>query len=222
MKYGRGWSEPARLKDGREVLLRCVRPQDKELLARGFQELSPRSRFRRFLTAKPHLTRRELRYFTEVDFADHVAIGAVCEAEDAPDGEQGLGIGRFVRLPEKPDTAEAAVAVIDAMHHRGVGSLILQHLAAAACERDIGWFRNVLFADNEPALGLLHHMSEDLKVVSRDGSTLVVDLPLRAPTGSDTWEDTLHSIQTVFRLAAKRLIHVLSGWHTMGQPPPGA
>ena len=59
------------LRDGSEVLIRPVRPGDAELLAEGFERLSPESRRLRFLTAKDVLRPAELRYLTDVDHHDH-------------------------------------------------------------------------------------------------------------------------------------------------------
>lgn len=76
------YAELAELRDGTKVLLRLVRPSDKELLLRGFEQLSARSRYLRFLVPKAVLTDEELRYLTEIDGEDHFAIGAVRLVEE--------------------------------------------------------------------------------------------------------------------------------------------
>ena len=65
-----------RLPDGAQVLIRPIRPDDKGMLSDGLRRLSPESAQRRFLTPKRSFSRTELRYLTEVDGRDHVALVA--------------------------------------------------------------------------------------------------------------------------------------------------
>src|SRR3712207_2324700 len=102
-------------KDGSGIVFRHIRPDDKGRLATALGRLSPESRHRRFLMPKPRFSSAELRYLTEIDGFDHVAIVAVL----ADDPESIVGVGRFVRLREEPDTAEAAIVVGD--HFQGQG-----------------------------------------------------------------------------------------------------
>ena len=57
-----------------ELLIRRIAPADKDALVAGLGRLSERSVYQRFLSPKPRLTASELRYLTEVDFVDHVAL----------------------------------------------------------------------------------------------------------------------------------------------------
>jgi GNAT superfamily N-acetyltransferase len=134
------------------VVLRAVRPTDKALLAAGFARLSAASRTRRFLAPKERLSRAELRYLTEVDGWNHVAIGAVITREGA---EEGIGIGRFIRLEPGSHVAEAAIAVLDDYQGRGLGGILLARLIHAARERDVQRFACDVFADNRAMLDLL-------------------------------------------------------------------
>ena len=102
MHFDADYCEHARLRDGREVVLRLIRPDDKELLRRGFLAMSPESRYRRFFTIKHELSEDELRYLTEIDGVRHFAMGAV-----TPAGE-GLGVARFIQIDGEPGVAEAA------------------------------------------------------------------------------------------------------------------
>ena len=90
------------LDDGTHVSLRKIRPGDAAELRRGFDRLSPSSRYRRFLASRNTLSDETLRYLTCVDGHDHVAIVAVGHGDDGT--EVGLGIARFIRLPEDPAT----------------------------------------------------------------------------------------------------------------------
>jgi hypothetical protein len=74
------WAE--RLRDGEQILIRPIRPEDREELAAGMERLSPESRYRRFFTPTSGLTASELSYLTEVDHHDHEALVALDPATD--------------------------------------------------------------------------------------------------------------------------------------------
>jgi GNAT superfamily N-acetyltransferase len=166
--------EPVTLADGSRVLIRTVAPVDKPLFVQGWERFGDESRHRRFLSPKHELSDRELAYFTELDHDDHEALGAI----DA-DTREGLGVARYVRLRGRPDTAEAAVAVIDAWQGRGLGGILLERLADRAAEHGIEHFSASLFASNRSMLALFSRLGR--MRVTRDGSeTLEIDVELPA------------------------------------------
>jgi len=162
------------LRDGTAVLLRPITPSDREALAEGFSRLSEESRYRRFFAPKRELNEAELRYLTELDGEQHFAIGALVDAEAS---ERGLAVARFVRLLEQPDIAEPAIAILDEAHGKGLGTLLLVRLAAAALERGVTHFRTEVLADNEPMLAMLHTLAPTA-VVERRSNVLVLSFEL--------------------------------------------
>lgn len=175
MRVGPDFRESHTLSDGTRVTLRLIQPSDKEELARGIRMLSPESRYLRFFTAGTDPSDDQLRYLTEVDGKDHLAIVAGIESLDLKT-ERGVGVARFVRLREDPTVAEAAVAVADDLHNRGLGSLLLTVLARAAWERGIRSFRGEILAANEPMRKMLELV--DARLTHVDGDTLAYDVPL--------------------------------------------
>jgi GNAT superfamily N-acetyltransferase len=139
------------LRDGTPVLVRPITPRDKDLIRKGFERLSPASRYRRFLAPVEELSEAELVYLTEIDYVDHFAWAAT--RADRP--EEGLGVARYIRLKEQPEIAEAAVTVIDDYQGRGLGTLLLALLGAAAFIAGIRFFRAYVLADNIPMRELL-------------------------------------------------------------------
>ena len=83
-----------RLPDGAQVVIRPIRAEDKRMLSDGLRRLSPESVQRRFLTPKRSFSRAELRYLTEVDGRDHVALVAQDPAEPVP---HLIAVGRSAR-----------------------------------------------------------------------------------------------------------------------------
>ena len=157
------------LRDGTEVLFRNIRADDKHALSLALDRLSPESRHKRFLTAKPRFSPRELRYLTEVDNVDHVAIAAVL----ADEPETIVGVARFVRLPELVDTAEAAIVVGDAFQGQGLGRELGRVLADEARERGVTRFTATLLGDNVAAHRLFHSISDRLEGRIEGGTRVV-------------------------------------------------
>lgn len=161
------------LRDGRRVTLRAVRPADAALLAAGFARLSEESRFRRFLSPLRRLTPRQLEFLTRVDHRDHEAIGAVA-VEDGV--ETGVGVARFVRSAVRPQEADLALTVSDEWQGRGLGGLLLHHLARRAREEGVTRFTADVLAVNGAVLHLLRSLGPT--TTARDGASLAVTVEL--------------------------------------------
>ena len=134
------YATDALLRDGGSIHIRVIRPDDKQRLLALFELLSSRSVYFRFFQTKQRLTDEELRYFTELDFTRDVALVATLqEGQD----EHIIGVGRYFRITEdgKPTThAEVAFTVAEAHQGRGVGTLLLEHLATIARMQGIDTF----------------------------------------------------------------------------------
>lgn len=204
--YDAEWEETVELQDGTYARLRLLRPEDRDLLSKGFDRLSPESRYTRFLGIKPRLTDKDLDYLCDVDHQSHIAIGAV-----ATDGETGMGVARCVRLDEQGDIAEAAVTVIDACQGKGLGHILLDRLVHAAVERGIRRFRNTVFAENKAMLALIRDLG-DANVVERDGPVVTIDAELPSPEelGVDDPDTTaMGALRRVLRMAARGALRLL-------------
>lgn len=199
--------EETTLPDGRQVRLRLVRPEDKEMFVRGLEELSPESRYFRFFTMKPKLNDWELRYLTEVDQENHFALGAAVVEDGGV--EHGVGVARFVRFADEPHVAEAAIAVVDHCQGQGLGRLLFLRLMSAAGERGVRTFRNEVLAENRGMQHLLSSIAPDYRT-HPDGSALVIDfdLPNVAAEAPPDSEHARGAIYRVFRLVAERVVTI--------------
>lgn len=174
--YDVSYREEANLKDGTRVLLRSIHPSDKDLLRQGFERLSPESRYLRFFSAKSVLSDKELRRLTEVDGINHVAIGAMLRKNDSD--YEALGIARFIRINDEPDVAEPAVAVVDDFQGKGLGTLLLHKLVAAALERNIQRFRCDILDDNLRMKNILGAINPDILFMPASQGVIEVEFPL--------------------------------------------
>lgn len=143
------WGRKAELRDGTPILLRQIRPEDRDRLVEGLRRLSPTSRYLRFHADVDHLTESQIDYLTRVDHAEHEAIVALdLTRPDVP----GIGVARYIRDAFEREVAEAAVTVADEYQGKGAGTLLLGALSARARRQGIEVFRNYVLASNEPML----------------------------------------------------------------------
>ena len=162
-----------RARDGTQLYVRHVKPADSELIAEGWLHLSRETQQKRFLAPKPRLTAGDLRYLTEIDGHDHVALIALRLHEP----KQLVAVARYVRLKDDPEIAEVAVTVADGMQGQRIGSMLGVLLADEARGRGIKRFSASILTDNRPALRLMSTLSQRLEGHSDHGvRELVADL----------------------------------------------
>jgi RimJ/RimL family protein N-acetyltransferase len=135
------------------VTTRAIAPGDRQALVRFFHELSPQSRYRRFLSIKSQLTPRELDWLTEVDHVAHEAMVAV----DVRD-EQIVGVCRYVRDKARPGFAEFAIAVLDEWHRLGVGTQLAGQIVKRARDNGMTAVSAVTLPYNPPVHALLENL----------------------------------------------------------------
>jgi len=176
---GHGWVVigPAghlRLGDGTDVALRPILPGDASLLAAGFERLSARSRYRRFLSPVPRLTDSMLAFLTAVDGCNHRAFGALV---DEATGPVGAGVARWVRTTADPAVADLAVTVIDDYQGRGLGGLLLDVAVLDGLAHGIDRFEGLVLGENVSSRRMLARGGATLR--PDGGGVLAYTLPLR-------------------------------------------
>ncbi len=160
------------LADGTRVHLRDIRPDDADELRRAFEQLSPASRHSRFLGGIASLTDQALRYLTNVDGKNHVAVVATLpEAAD-----RGVAVARFVRAPDAPWVADVAITVVDEMQGRGLGRLLAGLLSELARALAVESFRGEVLVDNTACRRLLREVGA--RTAPNEDGTLSFDVPL--------------------------------------------
>ena len=147
--------QAVRLRSGDVVLVRQVRPGDAPALARAYASLGEQSRYRRFFTAIPEIPESVLTELTEIDHQDCEVLVAVPLLSS-----EIIGGCQFVRRADSPDTAEAAVTVVDAWQNRGVASALLARLSERALEDGIEYFTAEILAENRAVLAMLPRLGQ--------------------------------------------------------------
>jgi acyl-CoA synthetase (NDP forming)/GNAT superfamily N-acetyltransferase len=163
--YPRHWEADVLLRDGGTAHLRPVAPSDAELLVAFYDQVSPQSKYYRFFAAMPKLSDREVKRFVEVDHHERVALVLTV-------AEQMIAIGQFEQLPPgtgQPVEAEVAFLVRDSDQHRGIGQLLLEHLAQIGREVGVERFVAEVLPDNIGMLQVFRDAGYQVKGGFEDG-----------------------------------------------------
>lgn len=147
------------LRDDTPILIRPILPDDKSLFIEGFTHLSRQSRYLRFMSPIRELSPKDLKFFTEIDYDSHMAWGALIRSSG---GDRGIGVARYIRKPDDPRTAEAAVVIIDEFQHRGVGSRLIGALYWSALMSGIETFEGHILQENERMKRLLRILNAEM------------------------------------------------------------
>ncbi len=164
----RDWSRYdvlAVLRDGGSVRIRAIRPDDRDRVDALFDRMSAESLYMRFFGPRRRLSRSEIDRFTAVDFRSEAALVATLTAGE---DERVIGIARYSTLRESPGgsesapgageevprRAEIAFLVEDAHQGRGIGTLLMEHLAPIARWNGITRFEAEVLGENNRMLEL--------------------------------------------------------------------
>jgi RimJ/RimL family protein N-acetyltransferase len=161
------------LRDGAQIVIRQVEPDDAAHLKAGFERLGAVSRYRRFLAPIDNLSPGQLSYLTHVDHTSHEAIAAL----DAVTAD-GIGIARYVRDADDERQAEVAIVVADAWQGRGVGTILFQRLAARARAAGVERITARMIVGNDAARRVIAHAADTLSE-DRDPGTILLTARLR-------------------------------------------
>jgi len=131
----------------RGVTIRPLRSGETAAVQAVFDQLGPESRALRFGGAKNVLTASDLGQLTRID-GDHHALVAFIEGRP-------VGIARLVR---DGSSAEVAYAVADEWQGHGIGTVLVERLAADARAAGITRFHGDVRADNTPSVKLMRRL----------------------------------------------------------------
>ena len=201
----------ALLADGSTVHVRPISPDDADRLAEFHARLSPESIYLRFFSSHSRLTPDELYRFTHVDGDSRMAI--VATARDAI-----VGVARYDRPDPSPDEAEVAFVVADEYQGRGVGTLLLEDLAAHARAHGITRFRADTLWQNKAMQDVFRNAGFEVKSSYGDG---MVDVRMDI-TPTDRYRQAIDArdeeaeFQSVRRLLCPSSIAVVGAGRTPG------
>ena len=147
--YPLHWEADVLLADGGVVHVRPSGPADADAIRAMHGRLSAKTLYLRYFSPVRTVSEQRIAIFTDVDHDSRVGLVAVL-------GGEIIAAGTYHRDPVgDTDAAEAAFLVEDSQQGRGLGSILLEHLAAAAQERGIRRFTAEVLSQNTTMLGVL-------------------------------------------------------------------
>jgi acetyltransferase len=170
--YPTKYIQPWRCRDGRQVLLRPIRPEDEPLEKELIAGLSPESsRFRFFYTIKD-ITHEMLTRFCNIDYDREMAIIAEYTENKK---RRNVGVGRLIISPSG-DTGEFAIVVADDFQRVGLGIKISDMLIGIAREKGLLSMYAVVLNENRGMLNLARKLGFSAQTVSPEESRITLDL----------------------------------------------
>ncbi|MBF6139612.1 bifunctional acetate--CoA ligase family protein/GNAT family N-acetyltransferase [Nocardia farcinica] len=199
------WFADVLAADGGVVRLRPITPDDAEPLQTFHAALSDRTRYLRYFGPYPRISPKDLYRTTHVDYQDRV--GLVVELGDAI-----IAVGRYELLDRTgPRAAEVAFVVADEHQGRGLGSILLEHLAGAAAENKIQTFVAEVLAENTAMVTVFRDAGYQVER-SRDGTVLHLEFAIDPTEALVTVRDSRErasEARSVGNLLAPRSIAVI-------------
>jgi acetyltransferase len=157
-----------RLRDGRVVRVRPIRPEDAARELRFFNRLSDKSRFQRFMQYVRELSPRMLARFTQLDYDRELALVALWE-------DEFVAVGRYAPNADGV-SAEFALAVADDWQGKGLGHQLLEKLCDAARAAGYRALYGQILDANRDMLELARHLG--FVEVSRGATEVTVERKL--------------------------------------------
>ena len=161
------------LRGGGEYTVRPIQPDDAQMLQTLVQNLSPESRYFRFISSMAQLPPMMLARFTLIDYDREMALVAVFKERKAgPDGEiteteRIVGVSRYITNPDQ-SSCEFALVVADDFSGKGLGSRLMLSIMDVAREKGLTEIEGLVLANNPEMLKLMRNLGFSIKAYADD------------------------------------------------------
>jgi GNAT superfamily N-acetyltransferase len=169
------------LRDGKSIVIRTIRRDDRERLGEHFASLSPDSRYRRFFGLRHNFGPRELDRLVSVEYPLHLALIATVRNEHGD--EVIIGDSRCVADPNTPHVSEMALSVSDAWQGRGVATALFAQLEKLAAQAGVRRLTADVMVSNIPAVHFL--LAQAFRVTGRAAGILGLTRSVGEPIQRD-------------------------------------
>jgi acetyltransferase len=161
------------LRGGGEYTIRPIHPDDATMLQKLVNELSPQSRYFRFISSMAELPPSMLARFTLIDYDREMAMVAVVKERSAnaegeiSETERIVGVSRYVTNPDQ-SSCEFALVVADDFNGRGLGSRLMESIMDVAREKGLAEIEGLVLANNAGMLRLMRGLGYQVKSYAED------------------------------------------------------
>jgi acetyltransferase len=136
------------IKDGRELTVRPIKPEDAEIEAEFVRQLSPETKYYRFMHSLRELSLQQLIRLTQIDYDREMAFIATISGEGSDaDREIEIGVARYATNPDG-DSCEFAIVVADAWQGKGVARHLMIALIDTARDRGFKSMLGTILVEN--------------------------------------------------------------------------
>lgn len=209
VEYPAEWEADVVLSDGGTVRLRPILPDDDARLLGLYERLSDESLYLRFFSPVPRPTARQLERLSRVDYRDHMALVALL-------GDDMVAVARYDLVGE--GEAEVAFTVDDSQQGRGLGTVMLEHLAVIARSHGIGRFVADILPSNRRMLDVFRNAGFELDRSFESGNIKVAFSiePTDASIAAVRIREHHSEAASIARLLAPRSIAVVGAGRRSG------
>ncbi len=153
--YPQELEETVQLRNGHEMVIRPIRPEDAPILRSAFKKLTPRDVRLRFFAPMSELNQAMAARLTQIDYDREMALVAL----NPRAGEEADGWG-VVRIAADADNTQAEFALIvrSDMQGHGIGRLLMDRILDYAKSRGIAEVWGNVLSENEGMLGLARRL----------------------------------------------------------------
>jgi len=173
MPYPTKYITPYTLRDGTQVLLRPIRPEDEPIEAELIENLSEESKRFRFFYVIKDITHEMLVRFCNIDYDREMAI--IAEYTDSSGKRRNVGVGRLIMDPWRR-RGEFAVVVADDFQGKGLGTKLVDMLIQIADEKGLETIYGIVMPENTRMIELCRKMGFDIRYTPEE---VIVELNLR-------------------------------------------
>jgi acetyltransferase len=163
------------MKDGTQVTIRPIRPEDEPLMVKFHGTLSERTVYLRYFCSLSLASRTAHERLVRICFSDYEReMVLVAEHRDQQTGEPDiLGVGRLNKLQADKE-AEVAVLVSDQYEHRGLGTELLRRLIKIAQGEKLSRITAEILRDNLAIQTIFKRLGFRLRLMGDSASVQAV------------------------------------------------
>jgi acetyltransferase len=173
LPYPARYEKTLPLRGGGEYTIRPIHPDDATMLKKLVSELSPQSRYFRFVSSMAELPPAMLARFTLIDYDREMALVAVIKERTADaegeitETERIVGVSRYVTNPDQ-SSCEFALVVADDFNGKGLGSRLMESIMDVAREKGLSEIEGLVLANNTGMLKLMRGLGYQVKSYQDD------------------------------------------------------
>jgi RimJ/RimL family protein N-acetyltransferase len=175
------YSAKERMRNGAPLEIRALRPADRDEMLAAIGRFSKDALYRRFFAPKRHFSEREIDFYLNVDFTNHVALAAVIN-----EGGRQIIVGGARYIISAPGRAEVAFAVDDPHQKQGIATHLIAHLIGIARAAGLDEFIAEVLPENVPMLKVFERCGLAMTTRSERGVVHVTLRLAREMTGGKT------------------------------------